>query len=386
MGNGLRPEATTIEKNKPKFDERNRQSAEDLEALIEKSNERIRNSEARIRTLVETIPLGLLITTTEGAIESASPACLNFFGCTYSDLHARNVRDLFVFDESAAQDLCCLVSDQARDVMARRRDGSQFPASIRVGSFAGTSPGLLIVVEDVTAKHELEQMKQEFLSMMTHDLRTPLTSIKCFLELIVEGVYETRPDELKRRSKSIGNDTGRLINMITSMISLHKLESGRLQLSVELVEVSSVINQSVESVLSYAESRSVSLDVRYPPQEMLVSADENYTVQVLVNLLSNAIKFSSKGGTVTVLADANNEFVRLMVSDKGRGIPKEFQSRLFNRFEQARLSDSRVEGGSGLGLAISKAIVEEQGGTIGVESEPGQGCNFWFTMRRELPE
>lgn len=357
-----------------------------MEALIEKNNERIRNSEARIRTLVETIPLGLLITTPSGAIESASPACLTYFGCTYSDLHARNVRDLFLFDESAVKDLGSLVSEQARDVMARRRDGSQFPASIRVGSFAGSSPGLLIVVEDVTAKHELEQMKQEFLSMMTHDLRTPLTSIKCFLELIVEGVYEARMDELKKRSKSIGNDTGRLINMITSMLNLHKLESGRLQLSVELLEAQSLISQSVESVLSFAESRSIALDVRQPVHSMLVSADESYTVQVLVNLLSNAIKFSPKGSTVTVLADADNEFVRLMVSDKGRGIPKEFQSRLFNRFEQARLSDSRVEGGSGLGLAISKAIVEEQGGTIGVESEPGQGCNFWFTLRREMPD
>jgi len=221
---------------------------------------------------------------------------------------------------------------------------------------------------------------------MTHDLRTPLTSIKCFFELIVEGVYDARPDELRKRSKSIGNDTGRLINMITSMLNLHKLESGRLQLSVELVEVRSLISQSVESVLSYAESRSVTLEVRQSAESLVVSADESYTVQVLVNLLSNAIKFSPKGSTVTVLADANREYVRLMVSDKGRGIPKEFQSRLFNRFEQARLSDSRVEGGSGLGLAISKAIVEEQGGTIGVESEPGHGCNFWFTMRRETPD
>lgn len=357
-----------------------------MEALIEKNNELIRNSEARIRTLVETIPLGLLITTTAGAIESASPACLQYFGCTYGDLHGRNVRDLFIFDDSSVPDLGSLVSQRARDVMARRRDGSQFPASVRVGSFAGTSPGLLIVVEDVTAKHELEQMKQEFLSMMTHDLRTPLTSIKCFLELIVEGVYEARQDELKRRSKSIGNDTGRLINMITSMLNLHKLESGRLQLSVEVIAAQSLINQSVESVLSYAESRSISLEVRLPAETILVSADESYTVQVLVNLLSNAIKFSPKGSTVTVFADFTNDFVKLMVSDNGRGIPKEFQSRLFNRFEQARLSDSRVEGGSGLGLAISKAIVEEQGGTIGVESEPGQGCNFWFTMRREMPD
>lgn len=375
-----------IDKDKATTEERNHQGLDDLKHLLEKSNDRLRNSEARIRTLVETIPLGLLISTPAGVIESASPACLKLFGCTYADIHARNLRELFVLEGQNATDLNGLVSPEEHEVMARRRDGSQFPSSIRVGSFAGSTPGLLVVVEDITAKHELEQMKQDFLSMMTHDLRTPLTSVKCFLELITEGVYDGRFDELKKRSTGIGNDTNRLINMISSLLNLHKLEAGRLQLVPEVTLVKTLVTQSLESVSSLADFRGIILNLPSEGNNLLVSADSDYTVQVLVNLLSNAIKFSPKGSQVTVCIDAQDDFVKVEVKDQGRGIPKEFQNRLFNRFEQARLTDARVEGGSGLGLAISKAIIEEQGGNIGVESEPGQGTTFWFTLKRETPD
>ncbi len=360
---------------------------EDLKALLEKSNDRLRNSESRIRTLIETIPVGLLITTADGIVESGSPVCLQLFGCTYADLHSRKLSDLFLFEDSLDAFLATSDTNQKKEIVAQRKDGSQFPAEIKVSSFASFStPGLLVVVEDVSAKHELEKLKQEFLSMMAHDLRTPLTSVKCFLELISEGVYDGRIDELKRRSTGIGNDTTRLINMINSLLNLHKLEAGRLQLSMEILPVSSIINQSIDSIVSLAETRGITLNVPQIGDDLLVDADGNYTVQVLVNLLSNALKFSPKGSSVTISVEVVQQFVKVSVADKGRGIPKDFQERLFNRFEQARLSDARVEGGSGLGLAISKAIVEEQGGSIGVESDPGQGCLFWFTLKRETPD
>lgn len=376
-----------MSKDDPVTRDRKPQTLEELKAQLEKSTERLHNSESRIRTLIETIPVGLLIASQEGIVESGSPVCLHLFNCTYADLHGRSLGDLFHFEGKLDEFLSTIDSNQTKEFMARRRDGSEFSAAIKVSSFASFStPGLLVVVEDVSAKHELEKLKQEFLSMMAHDLRTPLTSIKCFLELVSEGVYDGRIDELKRRSSGIGNDTTRLINMISSLLNLHKLEAGRLQLSIEVVPVSEIIFRSMQSLASWAESRNIPLDVPTPKPNLLVSADGDYTVQVLVNLLSNAIKFSPKGSPVSITHEAHDDFVKIKVIDKGRGIPKEVQARLFNRFEQARLSDARVEGGSGLGLAISKAIVEEQGGSIGVNSEPGQGCEFWFTLRRETAD
>ena len=358
-------------------------NVQELSSQLEKNQERLRSSEARIRTLLKTIPVGLFITDPIGVIESASPAALELFRCNYPDLHSRKLEDLFVLPVPMPGAIEMLSSSESKELIARRPDGSEFPASIKLSTFAGSNvPGLLVVFEDVTAKHELEQMKQEFLSMMTHDLRTPLSSLNCFLELVAAGIYDDKQDELKERSKRIIDTTTRLINMINSLLNLHKLEAGRLDLSIEATPVASIVDQSLESLVSLAESKEIPLSVTPTSPDLMVSADEGYTVQVLVNLLSNALKFSDKGSPVSIVVDEQPERVMITVRDKGRGIPKEFQSRLFNRFEQARISDARVLGGSGLGLAISKAIVEQQGGNIGVVSEPGKGCDFWFTLRR----
>lgn len=359
--------------------------ADDTKSLLAKYEQKLRNNEARIRTLVETIPLGLLICERSGVIESASPASLALFRCGYADLHQKHLRDLFALDESSMEKLLSEPSNQTVEVVARRIDDSQFPASIKVAPFAGSSDGaqprVLLVVEDISARHELEQLRQEFISMMTHDLRTPLTSVKCFFQLIAEGVYDNRLDELKTKCDGIGQDTNRLITMINSMLDLHKLEAGRLQLIPKAVSVENLVRQSVQSVQSWAENRRVSVTLDQV-EDVRVLADSDYTVRVLVNLLSNAVKFSPAGSTVSVSVEIQDSLVKLLVRDQGPGVPEEFQNKIFNRFEQARLSDSRVEGGTGLGLAIAKAIVEAQGGTIGLLCKPGQGCQFWFTIPR----
>lgn len=342
----------------------------------------VRSSEEKIRVLINTIPVGLVITNQEGEIKIASPAAFSMFQWSKGNL-PKGLKDMFVLEESVTELLSLSNSHEIKELTALRSDGSQFHASIRVSPFASTTvPGLLVVVEDVSAKHELEQLRQEFLSMMTHDLRTPLTSLRCFLELISEGVFDGKEGDLKRQVKGTINTSTRLINMINSLLDLHKLEAGRLNICMDDVSVPSIIEQSVESLSALAEERDIPISVFQFPENLMVRADENYTVQVLVNLLSNALKFSDKGSPVTITVRDADEFIKFIVSDKGRGISKEFQSKLFNRFEQARISDARILGGSGLGLAISKAIVEAQGGSIGVESEPGMGCAFWFTLKR----
>jgi len=358
-----------------------------LKALLKRSRDGLRRSNARARTLAKVIPVGFLVTDQSGVIKSVNPTALDLFRCRLSDLHSRSVCDFFLFDESFAKALSISNSNQTKELTALRPDGSQFPASVSVSSFAGSyesdEPGLLVVVDDISAKHELERLKEEFLSMMTHDLRSPLASIKCFLELIAEGCFDGDEDELKRKARNNVNASDRLIGMINSLLDLHKMEAGRLDLCMEEVRVSSIVRKSLDTLSALAERGGIPLSV-VPNVEydQLAYADEKYTVQVLINLVSNALKFSEKGSPVTILVDAIDDLVRITVRDKGIGIPKEFQSRLFNRFEQARLSDARTLGGSGLGLAISKSIVEQQGGTIGVASEPGLGCDFWFTLKR----
>ena len=206
----------------------------------------------------------------------------------------------------------------------------------------------MVVLEDVSAKHEAERLRQEFISMITHDLRSPLAATKCFLDVVKEGLYETRPEVLKERATVASSEMARLIKMISNLLDLYKYEAGRLQLQVARTPVKAVVDRSLESLVSLAQSKGVDLEAQQMPLDLLVTADEDYTVQVLINLLSNAIKFSPHGSVVTVSVEDMDQFVKVAVRDRGRGIPKEFEKRMFNRFEQARLSDAGFASGSGL--------------------------------------
>jgi len=164
--------------------------------------------------------------------------------------------------------------------------------------------------------------------------------------------------------------------MITSLLDIHKLEAGRLELVLDAVPCSSIVNRSLTSVSAWARSRKVSINVQAIPADLLVKADGDYSVQVLVNLLSNAVKFSPSDAAVEVTIDVTDLWVKLIVSDKGPGIDQQFQKKLFNRFEQAHASDARVKGGSGLGLALAKTMAEVMGGALTVESVPQKGSAF----------
>jgi signal transduction histidine kinase len=270
----------------------------------------------------------------------------------------------------------------ATEVTAVRPSGESFPAELRARPFAtARTPQLLMIFEDITQRHEIERMKKEFVSMISHDLRTPLTSIQCFLSVVADGAFSD-VENLQRRAKIIEGESTRLINMINNLLNIDRMESGRLEMFMDAVLLPELVERSVQAVSSLADHRAINLQTDLPTEEVHLLADLDYAIQVLVNLLSNALKFSPKGATVTVRGEATADEVKVTVLDKGRGIPMEFRNRIFNRFGQATISNARVKGGSGLGLAISKLIVEQHGGTIGFDSEEGQGTAFWFTMKR----
>lgn len=361
---------------------------DELAIAYQTTTDRLENSEIRIRTLVDAIPLGLLIVSSAGRIEAANPASLLLFRCTYEHLIGKQLRDLFELDGRPLDLASYSVSElskQATEVIALTASQEQFPASVTLRPFASSAETkMMVVVEDTTARHEIERLRQEFISMVSHDLRTPLTSIQSLLSLIAEGKYDGDLDLMKERVRGIESDASRLIGMINSLLEIHKMESGRLDLFIEVIPCAQIIKRSLQSISPLAERQKIKLVVDAIDPEIHVQADSDYSVQVLVNLLSNAIKFSPDGESIQLTNEVRESDVKLIVRDHGPGISLEFQKRLFNRFEQARLSDSRIKGGTGLGLAIAKGIVEQQGGTIAVESEEGQGSTFWFTLPRVI--
>ncbi len=232
--------------------------------------------------------------------------------------------------------------------------------------------------EMVKALKEVEEMKQQFVAMVSHDLRTPLTSVCGFLELLQHGAYGSLSEQGQKRTQLAERNISRLISLINDLLDMEKLESGRLELIPENIPLEPVVIRSIEAVRVFAEQHKVNL--LSDPMDCTVYADGNRLIQVLVNLISNAVKFSPVDGNITISAKPAGDFIEVRVTDQGCGVPKSYHETIFERFRQVRATDATQKGGTGLGLAICKAIVEQHGGRIGVESEDGKGSTFWFSV------
>lgn len=235
-----------------------------------------------------------------------------------------------------------------------------------------------VMFETAQSLAEVERMKREFLQMISHDLRTPLTSIQLFLNLLAEGSYGELAPRGVTKAMTANENARRLIKLVNDLLDIEKLESQKLELAKSPTAIGELIESAIASVKSFADKSSVSIESKSETIE--VDADSDRVIQVLINLLGNAIKFSPPETSVRVKATLCNHAVRVEVTDEGRGVPAELQDKIFERFQQVRKEDETALKGTGLGLAICKLIVEQHGGTIGVESRNGEGSTFWFTL------
>ncbi len=233
------------------------------------------------------------------------------------------------------------------------------------------------------------KMQQYLIAMVSHDLRSPLTSLQAVLVLLSVGAGGELPEAAQKKVEMALRDLDRLIKLTNDLLDTERLASGQLQLKYCRCLLSDVIEEALASVSTYAQQYKISLSVddaeTNETMNLTVDMDPERIGQVLTNLLTNAIKYSPANTSVQVSASratgsTRAEFVKVMVMDEGRGVPREFQSSIFEKFQQVEESDSSVLGGKGLGLAICKSIVEQHSGQIGVLSRGGQGSIFWFEI------
>jgi signal transduction histidine kinase len=223
-----------------------------------------------------------------------------------------------------------------------------------------------------------EQRKQEYISMISHDLRTPLAAIQGTIAVANRGSYGVLNEKGAKRLAAAEADSERLIGLINEMLDFEKLESGTFVLEKTLVSVDLVSEAAVEAVRTLAEQKNTSISTA--GGDIILYCDRDRLIRVLVNLLGNAIKFSPDGSSIKIEASENNDAAILRVKDSGRGIPPHAMATIFDRFTQVESADAAKLGGSGLGLSICKAIVEAHGGKIGVESTVGKGTTFWMSI------
>ena len=229
--------------------------------------------------------------------------------------------------------------------------------------------------------HELEratEVKSRFFASMSHDLRTPLNAIIGFSELLTEETAGQLNDKQKRFVQHVRNGGRFLLQLISDILDLSKLESGHLELNREDFLVEAAVSEVLSSLAPLATAKKIELKNAIEPG-LKVSADPLRFKQVLYNLLSNAVKFTPEGGDVQVQASRQGSFARISVTDRGIGIRPEDQAIIFNEFRQVGEKSAKKEG-TGLGLAIAKRLIEQHGGEIGVESEVGKGSRFTFTL------
>lgn len=246
---------------------------------------------------------------------------------------------------------------------------------------------------------KIDAMKSEFVSVASHELRTPLAAIKNSIQLILSGKTGTINENQAKFLSMAERNINRLTNILNDLLSLSRIESGRMAFSFENISFQSILEPTLSSLKPQADGKSITLEGDYPEGLPQVYVDKEKIEQVLVNLIGNAIKFTPEGGKIIVSAKLVSEEreggpakkVVVSVKDTGIGIPQEHLNSIFDKFYQVEGSLQRSAGGTGLGLAITKGLVEAHQGKIWVESEIGKGSTFSFTLpiaeeeRREIP-
>jgi two-component system sensor histidine kinase ResE len=243
----------------------------------------------------------------------------------------------------------------------------------------GTVRGAVSVLLDMTRERRLEEMRREFVANVSHELRTPLTYLQGYTEAILDGLAAD-PDEEKKYLKIILDETLRLRRLVSDLLDLSRIEAGQLALEKGEVNLAELCSEVAEKVWPLAEEKEIRLELDVPAQLPPAWGNADRLQQVLINLLDNALRHTGAGGKVAVTAKVQGEELAVSVHDTGPGIPPEELPYIFERFYKVEKARTRTTAGTGIGLAIVKGLVEAHGGRVWVESTPGKGSVFTFTV------
>lgn len=351
--------------------------------------------------VVNSVLDGVLVIDTTGIVQVASPSITTIFGHAIKDVLNRNINLLMAEPYRSEHDSYLrhyLETGEERiinrqvEVMGRTVDGRDFPLEVAVSEIRiGQTRFFVGLLRDISTRKQAEesliaaresaqranQAKSEFLSSMSHELRTPMNAILGFGQLMEYD--DTLPEEHQDSVKEILKAGAHLLELINEVLDLAKVESGKIELSLEPLALSPVVEECLALVGPLAAQHDVLLDYQ-GLSSAVVRADNTRLKQVILNLLSNAIKYNRAGGSVSVdVQPEGTERLRVRVTDTGRGIPQARLAELFQPFSRLDAENSPIEG-TGIGLSITRRIVDMMGGKVDVHSEVGVGSTFWFEL------
>ena len=366
----------------------------ELASVTAESRRRVEAAHADLLATLETVPAALMIFNTDGSVRLRNRAATEVMGIepqnpelrrNYWDRFKRIAKDGSLIPRHEWVSSKALKGQIIRneELEIHHPDGRVFPilaSGAPLRNELGHIAGAIVAFQDIAKMREVDRLKDEFVSLVSHELRTPLTSIRGSVQLVLDDP-QAAPDAEHRQLLQIAlNNCERLVRIINDILDVSKIESGNLALRRKPAHVAELVRQSMDVVATPARNARVAVAANVPANLKAVMVDPDRIVQALVNLLSNAVKFAPTDSTVTVNVTGTDHTVTIAVADQDEGIAPENLNRLFQKFHQVDSSSSRKKGGTGLGLAITKALVEQHGGRIFVDSELGKGTRFSFTL------
>ncbi len=349
------------------------------------AEEALSASEERLRVTMESaVDFAIITMNTERIIEQWNTGAERIFGFTAEEAKGKSADIIFTEEdkqkgEPEKEMQTAKLKGYAEDERwHQRKDGSRFYASGIMRSICNPElSGYVKIARDMTQQKLLDQQKDDFIGIASHELRTPVTSIKAYTELLQdmcnEGDYAAGADIVKK----LGDQVERLISLIHGLLDTSKISESQMTISPEQFDMNQLIAERIEEIQPSAKNHRL---VRHTEGALNIVADRNRIGEVLTNLLSNAVKYSPAGEEIIINSSATNEGIQVSVADKGIGISEDAKEKIFGRFFRGNHPKINTYPGMGLGLYIAAGIIHQHAGKIWVESEPGQGSIFYFML------
>lgn len=337
---------------------------------------------AEIEAIISSMADGVIVTSPEGEIILVNPVIENIFGINKDSVIGKHFDVLFKglsFNEYHAK----VLTDKKpvwMEITLNKPTATIFRLSSTPMNIKGDTLGVVTLLNNITEQKQVNKMKSDVLSLVTHELKTPITSIQGFVEVVL--AKDLPRERVVNYLTIVKQETARLVRLINNLLDLSKLEAGKLELKKIPVDIVAIIKENLEAMEQISLKHKFSFSPLQLTKENIphIHADRDMIAQVINNLLSNAIKYSPEGGTITINVLRRDNLLEVSVSDEGIGIPNDKLPHLFERFYRVNTESTVKIKGTGLGLANAKYLIEQHGGTLRVKSTEGVGSTFTFTI------
>ena len=356
----------------------------------------LQESEQKLRSYVQNAPHGIFITDANADFLEVNRTACMFTGYSEDELTGMNFNDIITQEcrKKAYHNFIDLKNNGfgSAELSFVRKD--ETVCWLGIDACKLSENNYLVFASDITQKKKAEhslinakmmaeennRMKSEFLANMSHELRTPLTAIIGFSDLLNTQHYGELNKKQREFVNHIYNSGHHLLELINDVLDLSKIEAGKMELECENFSVAELIEEVQKSLYPLAVRKGIEISMMNDSKEFEIFADKLKVKQIMYNLLNNAIKFTPDNGSISVITKRDDKNIEISISDTGIGIPANMHEDIFDPFVQVDASNKRKYGGTGLGLALTRRFVEMHNGKIRVESEPGKGSTFTFTL------